>query len=111
MASSRNRLPREVLLAESASPGTADVVIDRLVTTGVLAISGDCVELRYDALPTSWPRLIDWVESERDVVPRRRRVEEDARVWAARGIALPRRSIAVRGKAAPARYRLEQDRE
>lgn len=84
-SASRDLLSRQVLLDESPSPGTADLVIERLVLEGLLETSGDGVELRHDALLTGWPRLAGWIADERALAPRRRRIDEDAREWAANG--------------------------
>lgn len=82
-SASSDRLPRETLLDESLSPGTADIVIERLLAAGVLAVSPAGVELRGDVVSTIWPRLDEWLSSEREFAPLRRRIEQDARLWAA----------------------------
>lgn len=82
-SANRDRLPRRILLEESPHPATADIVIDRLTAAGVLSAVGDAVELCNDALLTDWPRLADWLADEREPTSSRRRIWEDARVWAA----------------------------
>ncbi|MFJ4654209.1 hypothetical protein ACIP5Y_23325 [Nocardia sp. NPDC088792] len=79
----RDRVPREVLLDEALNPGTADVLIDRLAAAGVLTAATDGVELRNGALLTGWPRLNDWLQNEQEFALLRRRIEADARAWAA----------------------------
>lgn len=81
----RDRVPRSVLVDEALSPGTADAVIDRLEAAGVLAISGADVEIRNNALLSAWPRLNEWLASDRHFAPLRRRLEMDARAWVAHG--------------------------
>jgi WD40 repeat protein len=81
----RLSLPRaEVLAAGGRGPSPAKV-LHALATAQIVTVDGDRVELAYDSLISSWPRLEQWMESERDALRRREELEAAALAWEAAG--------------------------
>lgn len=71
-------------LDECADP-EAPVVVDRLARARLLTVDEEGVQLAHEALLTCWPRLHGWIEQERDLLRRRRRLSEAAADWEAGG--------------------------
>ncbi|WP_084529773.1 nSTAND1 domain-containing NTPase [Nocardia crassostreae] len=56
---------------------------ERLVVTGRGAGDADVVELAHQSLIDNWPRLRDWLVTDRDFLEWQRRTERERRTWAA----------------------------
>lgn len=56
-------------------------VVERLIDARLLTTDGDNVELAHEALLAAWPRLRDWVNSERERLSLHRHLTEAARHW------------------------------
>ncbi|MFI6504280.1 helix-turn-helix domain-containing protein [Nonomuraea typhae] len=72
---SRQRLPLARLPAEQRP------VLDALVAARLLTVDADGVSITHEALLGAWPRLRDWVESDRAGLQARRRLGEAAEAW------------------------------
>ncbi|QOV36986.1 hypothetical protein IM697_00465 [Streptomyces ferrugineus] len=57
------------------------VVVERLARARLLTVDEDTVQLAHEALITSWPRLRDWIEEDRERLRHHRRLTEAAGVW------------------------------
>ncbi|WP_084654055.1 nSTAND1 domain-containing NTPase [Nocardia altamirensis] len=79
----RNRMPIEVLLAESPDPEATRAVLARLTKLRMIVQRNDDIELAHDQLLSGWPRLAEWLSEEKEFAPARQRIEADAREWAA----------------------------
>ncbi|WP_343243751.1 hypothetical protein [Streptomyces sp. SID13726] len=71
-------------LDECADPETP-VVVDRLARARLLTVDEEGVQLAHEALITCWPRLDGWIEEERDLLRRRRRLSDAAADWESAG--------------------------
>ncbi|MBF6137639.1 trypsin-like peptidase domain-containing protein [Nocardia otitidiscaviarum] len=58
---------------------------ERLVVTGRGADDADVVELAHQSLIGNWPRLREWLESDRDFLEWQQRTERARRTWVAHG--------------------------
>ncbi|MFI2241689.1 nSTAND1 domain-containing NTPase [Streptomyces chrestomyceticus] len=76
----RRPAPRAELGAED--PTTARV-LERLARARLVTTEEDSVHLAHEALITSWPRLQQWVDDDRERLIVHRRLTEAAAVWAA----------------------------
>ncbi|CAL9650130.1 nSTAND1 domain-containing NTPase [Streptomyces sp. NPDC059409] len=76
-ADTRRPVPRSEFIADE--PRTA--VLERLIAARLLSVDADTVELAHEALITAWPRLHQWVTSERDRLHEHRRLTEAADTW------------------------------
>jgi WD40 repeat protein/transcriptional regulator with XRE-family HTH domain len=56
-------------------------VVERLARARLLTVDEEGVQLAHEALITSWPRLRDWIEEDRERLRHHRRLTEAARVW------------------------------
>ncbi|WDM15975.1 WD40 repeat domain-containing protein [Streptomyces lavenduligriseus] len=89
------RRPVDRTELDGAGPaGETRFVVERLVRARLLTAQGDTggteggggtVELAHEALITAWPRLRDWIDSERDRLRVHRHLTEAARAWRAAG--------------------------
>ncbi|MFH8350386.1 hypothetical protein [Streptomyces sp. NPDC018045] len=76
----RRPAPRAELSA--GDPGTAQV-LERLARARLVTTEEDSVHLAHEALITSWPRLQQWVDDDRERLLVHRRLTEAAAAWAA----------------------------
>jgi WD40 repeat protein/energy-coupling factor transporter ATP-binding protein EcfA2 len=67
-------------LSEWANPAVP-VVLERLTRARLLTADEDGVQLAHEALITSWPRLHDWIERDRERLRHHRMLTEAARTW------------------------------
>ncbi|MFG2777874.1 helix-turn-helix domain-containing protein [Streptomyces prunicolor] len=67
-------------LSEWANPA-AEVVLERLTRARLLTADEDGVHLAHEALITSWPRLHDWIECDRERLRHHRMLTDAARTW------------------------------
>ncbi|QBS44760.1 WD40 repeat domain-containing protein [Nocardia sp. CS682] len=84
-AAVRDRMPVELLIAESADPEATRAVIARLIRARIIVQRNDEVEVVHDLLLTGWPRMVEWLSEEKELAPVRQRIEADAREWARQG--------------------------
>ncbi|MFB9962120.1 WD40 repeat domain-containing serine/threonine protein kinase [Sinosporangium siamense] len=68
----------ELNVADAASVGG---VIDKFTRAGLLVREDDGVRPAGVALLRAWPRLVTWLEAEREGLPIHRRLTEAARLW------------------------------
>jgi hypothetical protein len=83
-----NRIPRESLYRTGEARDRIDRVLDRLIREARLVrlTEGDRpvdvqVEVAHEALVRNWPRLVGWLEEERESLRRRQRLTAEARQW------------------------------
>ncbi|MEJ2859332.1 MULTISPECIES: nSTAND1 domain-containing NTPase [unclassified Saccharothrix] len=73
----KRRLPR----AELDHDVDVDVVLDRLAHARLLTLDRDTVEISHEALIRSWPRLRNWLSTDRDGLRTMRQLTEAAATW------------------------------
>lgn len=76
---------RVVSRAEIDEAGFYADLIDRLVAARLLTTTTDQVEIAHEALITAWPRLTEWMDSERDNIVAHQRLARAASAWMASG--------------------------
>ncbi|MET9225833.1 AAA family ATPase [Lentzea sp. NPDC003310] len=74
----RRRVRKDVIL----SLGT-HTLLDRLLKARLVQVDQTDVEITHDALLKAWPRLTNWLTSDRDYLIVQRRVTDAARTWVA----------------------------
>ncbi|MEV5530918.1 nSTAND1 domain-containing NTPase [Streptomyces prunicolor] len=67
-------------LSEWANPAVP-VVLERLTRARLLTADETGIHLAHEALLTSWPRLHDWIECDRERLRHHRMLTEAARTW------------------------------
>jgi len=86
-----NRIRRQTLYQAGEARDRIDRVLDKLVQARLVCLTkGDTladvqVEVAHEALVRNWPRLVDWLEEEREEMRRRLRLTAAAEQWAALG--------------------------
>lgn len=86
-----NRIRRETLFQASEARDRVERVLDRLVQARLVRLteseaSADAqVEVAHEALVRNWPRLVNWLEEERENMRRRLRLTSAAEQWEALG--------------------------
>jgi Novel STAND NTPase 1 len=91
----RRQLPRARLLEALPLPGSADAVEEVLEVFGrarLLTFDTASVEITHEALLRSWPRLRQWIDTDRAGNLIRQELEDAAVVWD-REAAIPRDCI------------------
>ncbi|GIH51657.1 WD40 repeat [Microbispora rosea] len=81
----RRRVPRADLLSPDSGTGSAAGVMDAFTQGRLITQTQDTVEITHEALLSAWPRLHEWIRSDRESIDRHRRLGEAARRWAANG--------------------------
>ncbi|MFH8497849.1 nSTAND1 domain-containing NTPase [Streptomyces coeruleorubidus] len=81
----RRRVTRSDLLDISAHPEVADDVINLFMASRLLAQERDTVEIIHEALLYAWPRLREWIKSDRDTSLVRQKLEETSVDWERHG--------------------------
>ena len=56
-------------------------VVDRFVDARLLSVSETTVEIAHEALIGGWPRLAEWIETERENLKIQQRIDQAARDW------------------------------
>ena len=74
----RRPAPRTELDSAAAETGH---VLEQLVTTRLLTLDGDIVDLAHEALLTAWPRYQAWIEEDRERLRIHRRLTEATHTW------------------------------
>ncbi|MEU9917868.1 helix-turn-helix domain-containing protein [Streptomyces sp. NPDC051001] len=74
---------RPVQRAELPGTGRDDTatVVEALAGARLLTVDGDTAELAHEALITSWPRLREWIEEDRERLRVHRHLTEAAHAW------------------------------
>jgi WD40 repeat protein/transcriptional regulator with XRE-family HTH domain len=75
----RRRIAHEDV--EETDDDAAVEAIETLVRSRILTATEHTLEISHEALLTAWPRLADWLESDREDLQLRRRVSVAARDW------------------------------
>ena len=87
----RQRVRREVLFQIGEDPGRIQRVLDKSIQARLVRLTaGDTpddaqVEIAHEALLRNWPRLVRWLEDEREVIRKRLRLTTAAEQWEASG--------------------------
>ena len=82
-----NRVKREALFQAGEARDRVERVLNKLIAVRLVRLSeGDVatdtqVEVAHEALVRNWPRLVDWLEEERDTIRRRQRLTDAAEHW------------------------------
>ncbi len=94
-----NRVRLESLFRTGEAADRVNRVLDKLISARLVRVTlsevpGDTqVEIAHEALVRNWPRLVDWLEEERENIRQRQRLSEAAAHWAmlgrAQGALLP----------------------
>ena len=86
-----NRVRLRTLYQAGEAQYRVDQVLDKLIAAHLLRVSeGDVaadtqVEVAHEALVRNWPRLVDWLEEERQNIRQRQAVSDAAERWIASG--------------------------
>ncbi|WP_413755126.1 helix-turn-helix domain-containing protein [Streptomyces sp. MMBL 11-3] len=81
----RRRVARDRLLSLAADGRAAAEVVSAFVGARLLTANADSVEITHEALLSAWPRLRDWIDTDRAGLRRHQRLVEAAEVWQAGG--------------------------
>ncbi|MFF4617062.1 WD40 repeat domain-containing protein [Nonomuraea jabiensis] len=76
---------KRVALADLAPAGVPRRVLDEFVRTRLLTVNEDEAEIAHEALIRAWPRLRNWIETNRVDLLVRQRLAEDAETWQRQG--------------------------
>ncbi|MFE1774575.1 WD40 repeat domain-containing protein [Streptomyces sp. NPDC059008] len=71
----------EFTTTDKAAGTDTEAVIDRLARSRLLTLDDGHVRLAHEALITAWPRLLGWINDERDRIRLHRRLTHDATTW------------------------------
>ncbi|MFE9751457.1 XRE family transcriptional regulator [Saccharothrix saharensis] len=63
----------------------SDALLDRLAAARLVTVDRDTVELTHEALLSAWPRLVAWLDEDRDALRAHRRLTAAAEAWRAHG--------------------------
>ncbi|MGW5135484.1 nSTAND1 domain-containing NTPase [Streptomyces sp. NPDC004135] len=81
----RQRASRERLLSPASGAHTTAEVLTAFADARLLTMDADSVEITHEALLSAWPRLRDWIDTDRAGLRRRQRLVEAAEAWEASG--------------------------
>lgn len=82
------RRARRAELLETGDPGwdqDARAVMERFVAARLLTAAADTVQISHETLLGAWPRLGEWVESDREWLRLHHQLSDAADVWSAAG--------------------------
>jgi hypothetical protein len=80
---SRGRASRTELLTLGAGPDRVQGVLDRLAAQRLITVAEESVEVAHEALIRQWPRLQEWLDSNRERLRRHEELAEAAARWLA----------------------------
>lgn len=81
----RRPVPRDTLVPpDSPEAAEAAAVLDRLARARLVTLDRDVVDLAHEALITAWPRLRDWIDTDRERLRRHRRLAQATQNWLTR---------------------------
>ncbi|MFE4539317.1 helix-turn-helix domain-containing protein [Streptomyces scopuliridis] len=66
---------------DTGRPDDTALVLERLARSRLVILDDDTVDLAHEALITAWPRLVAWIEEDREGLLLQRRLTEAAGVW------------------------------
>ncbi|MEV6360486.1 caspase, EACC1-associated type [Nocardia asteroides] len=72
---------RATLSRGVADPDVAQQVLDQLTEARLITVDRDTVRLSHEALLREWPRLREWIDTDRDWLHRSQRFIADSREW------------------------------
>ncbi len=78
---SRRRVERIQLLAESPDPEAAASILRAFADARLITLDADTVEITHEALLRHWPRLRNWIGTDRAGLLLHQRLTEAARTW------------------------------
>ena len=77
----RRRATRSDIRAEMPEPEAAEAVLDAFTKARLLTQDQDTVEITHEALLRAWPRLRQWIDSDRTGNLTSQQLEDDAARW------------------------------
>jgi WD40 repeat protein len=77
--------PKHELLQRFADTESAAEVLEILTAARLLTVHGSDVSFMHEIVLRAWPRLAEWIESDRRSAPIRQRAESDAAAWLENG--------------------------
>jgi WD40 repeat protein len=80
----RYRVPLAELSGDG-NPSAGTGVLSRFVDERLITVTAEAAEITHDALLAAWPRLREWIASDREGLRIRRRITDAARAWADSG--------------------------
>lgn len=80
-AQTRRPVERDRLLRQVADPGAGGRVLDAFIEARLVTADGASVEITHEALLRAWPRLREWIESDRAALVVRQRVSDAGAEW------------------------------
>ncbi|MEV4316788.1 helix-turn-helix domain-containing protein [Actinocrispum sp. NPDC049592] len=78
---SRRRADRAALRRQLPDPGATELVIEALATARLLTVDTETVTIAHEALLHAWPRLHDWIETDRSGLRLHQQLREAADSW------------------------------
>jgi len=72
---------RDLASSADASDRETTDVLERFVAERLVTVGDESAEITHEALLAAWPRLVDWIDSDRAGLRIRRRVSEAAQAW------------------------------
>ena len=72
---------RSALLHGLPDTGAAQRAIDRLVEARLLTLDRDTVRISHEVLLRAWPKLREWLDTDRDRLRARQQLADDAAEW------------------------------
>jgi WD40 repeat protein len=88
---SRATVPRNLFHWDDAPPDRVETLLTKLVQAGLLCRqrdgtrSDETIQLAHEGLLSHWPRLVEWLDNERDAKRRRLRLFAAAEQWRDKG--------------------------
>lgn len=76
---------RAAAVDELEAAGFDPDLIERLVAVRLLTVTTDGVEIAHEALISAWPRLTEWIDSERENIVAQQRLTRAVSAWLASG--------------------------
>ncbi|MFD2122412.1 hypothetical protein ACFSNO_27470 [Streptomyces cirratus] len=80
-AQTRRPVERDRLLRQVPDPGAGGRVLDAFIEARLVTADGASVEITHEALLRAWPRLREWIESDRSALVVRQRVSDAGAEW------------------------------
>ncbi|GHD93012.1 nSTAND1 domain-containing NTPase [Streptomyces naganishii] len=81
----RRRVGRDALAARPADADGAARALDAFVRARLITVDSDTVEITHEALLHSWPRLREWIRSDRAALLNRQQLAHAAAEWEREG--------------------------
>ncbi|MGH3900133.1 MAG: hypothetical protein ACRDTA_18215 [Pseudonocardiaceae bacterium] len=81
----RRKLDRVQLVGEAADPVVAEAVLDVLAGARLITLDAATVEIAHEAVLRAWPRLREWIDTDRAGLLVQQRLVEAAGAWEREG--------------------------